>query len=159
MSKKKILVVDDEISFTRLLKLNLEQTNSYEVQVENWPEDAVSSAQAFQPDLVLLDVLMPRMFGGEVAAKFQEDDGLKETPIVFLTAAVSKSRVREHSGTISGYPFLAKPVSVEEVVAQIEKGLNQPRMTDWEPMLKERSSPLDGDPIPETSVCRWDRCG
>ncbi|PYK98288.1 MAG: hypothetical protein DME19_13120 [Verrucomicrobia bacterium] len=125
MNKKRILVVDDEISFTRLLKLNLEQTNDYEVRVENWPEDALTAAREFRPDLVLLDVVMPRVFGGDVAARLRADAVLKATPIVFFTAAVSKTKVKEQEGVIRGYPFLAKPASVEEDIDQTERRLTK----------------------------------
>ena len=123
MNKKRILIVDDENSFTRLLKLNLEQTNDYVVRVENWAEDVLPAAREFRPDLVLLDVMMPRMFGGEIAARLRGDDSLKTTPIVFFTAAVSKTRLKEQDGVISGFPFLAKPASVEDVIDQIERRL------------------------------------
>lgn len=123
MNKKRILLIDDEVSFTRLLKLNLEQTGNYEVRVENWAEDALAAAKEFRPDLILLDVLMPRIFGGDVALQIKSDADVKSTPIVFLTAAVRKERVTEHDGVISGYPFLAKPVSIEEVIDCIEKHL------------------------------------
>ncbi|MBI3414122.1 MAG: response regulator [Verrucomicrobia bacterium] len=123
MNKKRILILDDEVSFTRLLKLNLEQTNRYEVRAENWPEDALKAAREFKPDLLLLDVMMPRMFGGDVAAQFRADDELKNIPIVFLTATVRRHRVDEHGGKISGYPFLAKPATTEEVIACIESNL------------------------------------
>ena len=107
------------------LKLNLEQTNNYLVRVENWAEDALPAARDFRPDLVLLDVMMPRMFGGEIAARLRDDASLNATPIVFLTAAVSKTRVKEHDGVISGFPCLAKPASVEDVIDQIERRLGQ----------------------------------
>jgi CheY-like chemotaxis protein len=125
MKKNRILVVDDEVSFTRLLKLNLEQTGDYEVRVENWPEDVLKAAKDFKPDLILLDVMMPRMFGGDVAARLRAEEEFKKTPIVFLTATVRKQRVQEHEGMISGYPFLAKPASVEEVIDCIEKNLGK----------------------------------
>ena len=87
MTKKRILVVDDEKSLTILLKLNLEETGHYEVRTENWPEDAIQAAREFKPDLILLDIIMPRMPGGNIAALIDEDPELKGTPIVFLTAA------------------------------------------------------------------------
>ena len=93
MAKKRILLVDDEKSFTNLLKLNLEETGSYEVRVENWAEDAYTAAKEFKPDLILLDIIMPRMPGGNVAAQIKEDTDLRNTPIVFLTAAVRKQQV------------------------------------------------------------------
>src|SRR5690242_10957395 len=120
-TKKRILLVDDEKSFTSLLKLNLEDTGNYEVRVENWAEDAYPAAQQFKPDLILLDIIMPRMPGGNVAAQIKADPAFKETPIVFLTAAVRKHQVEENDGMICDYPCLAKPASAEEVVAMIEK--------------------------------------
>src|SRR5262245_66646062 len=113
---KRILVIDDEISFTRLLKLNLEQTNKYVVRVENWPEEAFEAARKFRPDLILLDVIMPRMVGGDVVAQLRADTALRFVPIVFLSAAVTRQRVQEHDGLISGFPLIAKPASVAEVL-------------------------------------------
>ena len=123
--KPHILVVDDEVGFTRLLKLNLEQTDAYEVRVVNAAEDALPAARHFRPDLVLLDVIMPRLVGGDVAAHLRADAGLKHTPILFFTAAVSKTRVREHDGVISGFPILAKPAGVEEIIAKIDQVLGK----------------------------------
>ena len=124
--KKKVLLVDDEKSFTNLLKLNLEQTGKYEVSVVNWSEDALSTARQFRPDIMLLDIIMPRMPGGNVVAQFEADPEMKDLPIVFFTAAVQRSRLEEMDGIISGRPCLAKPASLEEIVAMIEKQTNNP---------------------------------
>ena len=121
--KKRILVVDDEPSITRMLKLNLEQTNEYEVMTENSPDHAYLTALAFKPNLILLDVLMPGKDGSHLASDFQESPKFKDVPIVFLTAAVTKGEVSSARGLIGGLPFLAKPVDVPEVVACIEKML------------------------------------
>lgn len=119
--KKRILLVDDEKSLTTLLKLNLEDTGRFEVRVENWPEDAVAAAREFDPDLVLLDLIMPRLPGGDVAAHMKADPRLKDTPVVFMTAAVRKSQVEDHGGMICDHPCLAKPASIAEVIAMIDK--------------------------------------
>ncbi len=121
MAKKRILLVDDEKSLTMLLKLNLEETGNYEVRVENWPEDAAPAAREFDPHILLLDLIMPRMPGGNVAALFDADPVLKEIPIVFLTAAVRRSQVEDNDGIICEHPCLAKPATVEEVIAMIEQ--------------------------------------
>lgn len=118
---KRIFLVDDEPSFTRLLKLNLEQTGAYEVRVVNWAEDALPAALEFRPDVVLLDVMMPRMFGGDVAACLRAEPSLRSLPIIFLTAAVPKERTEEHEGTIGGYPCLSKPVNLEQVMESIRQ--------------------------------------
>ena len=124
--KKKVLLVDDEKSFTNLLKLNLEQTGKYDVTVVNWSEDALSTAREFRPDIMLLDIIMPRMPGGNVVAQFEADPDMKDLPIVFFTAAVQRSRLEDMDGIISGRPCLAKPASLEEIVAMIEKQINGP---------------------------------
>ena len=115
------MLVDDEKSFTNLLKLNLEETGNYEVRVENWAEDAVNAAKEFRPDIILLDIIMPRMPGGNVAALIKETPQLRDTPIVFLTAAVRKHQVEENGGIICDFPCIAKPATVEMVVEAIEK--------------------------------------
>jgi two-component system response regulator MtrA len=125
MNKKRILVVDDEAGFARMLKLNLEQTNRFEVRVVNEPEDALEAARAFQPELVLLDVFMPRMSGGDVAAQLRKEPFFQGRPIVFFTAAVKKSVVDDHEGVIGGDPFIAKPATLEDVIACIDKYLPQ----------------------------------
>lgn len=124
--KKRILVVDDEVSATRLLKLNLEQTNQFVVRTENDPSHALAAAIEFQPDLILLDVLMPGIDGGELASLFQAHPSLKSVPIVFLTAAATKTEVRRRGGRIGGLPFLAKPVDLNEVLACLRRHLAQP---------------------------------
>lgn len=121
MTKKKILLVDDEKSFTNLLKLNLEDTGNYQVRVENWAEDAVTAAKEFKPDIILLDIIMPRMPGGNVAALIKEIPELRDTPIVFLTAAVRKHQVEENDGIICDFPCIAKPATVDMVIEAIEK--------------------------------------
>ncbi|MEI7731208.1 MAG: response regulator [Verrucomicrobiota bacterium] len=119
--KKRVLLVDDEEGFTRLLKLNLERTGQYEVRVENWGGAAAPTAKEFKPDILLLDVIMPQMFGGDVATQFKADPELQHVPIVFLSASVKRQRVEEHEGVIGGYPFIAKPAPLETVIESIEK--------------------------------------
>jgi DNA-binding response OmpR family regulator len=121
--RKRILVVDDEPSITRLLKLNLEQTNEYEVRTENDATAAVAAAEEFMPELILLDVMMPGLDGGELASRFQENPKLKSVPIVFLTAAATKGEVYARGGKVGGLPFLAKPVELSEVLACLKQQL------------------------------------
>ncbi len=113
--KHRILVVDDEASFTRLLKLNLERTGRYEVRTENRPTEALVAAREFHPELILLDVMMPGLDGGTLASYFLESPKFKGVPVVFLTATVTKEEVSTHGGLIGGLPFLAKPVDMAEL--------------------------------------------
>jgi len=122
MDKIRVLLIDDEPSFTRMLKLSLER-RGYEVMVENNGAYAHTAAQDFMPDFIFLDVIMPDIDGGDVAARIRSDPVLKNVPIVFLTAGVSKETTRVKGNVIGGQTYLAKPISVDEVVRCIEKTL------------------------------------
>ena len=119
---KKILIVDDESGFTRLMKLTLERTGDYRVMEVNDGTLAWLKAREFRPDLVLLDIVMPKIDGGDVAAQLKDDPSLKNVPIVFLTAIVSE-RETVPGGLIGGFPFISKPVSLDALVHCIEANL------------------------------------
>ncbi len=124
MTKKRILIVDDEVACTRLLKLCLVQTARYEVEVANNSSGAVALAERFRPDLILLDVMMPGLDGGEVASRLKARASLAQVPVVFLTAAVKREELRLRHGVIGGLPFLAKPVELAEVMHCIDDVLS-----------------------------------
>ena len=121
--KKRILVVDDQPDITRLLKRGLEQTNDYAVREENDSSAALAAAEEFQPHLILLDVMMPGMDGGELAVSLRASTKLKTVPIVFLTAAITKEEVAEREGRTGGWPILAKPFVIPDVVACLQQHL------------------------------------
>jgi len=123
MTKKRVLIVDDESGFTRLLKLTLEKTGPYTVREENDGTQAWLVARDFMPDIVFLDVVMPKVDGGEVAQQIRSDPLLEHVPIIFLTAIVSK---KEGGQEIGGFPFLGKPVSLDSIVKCIDEHLGPP---------------------------------
>ncbi|MFC1709355.1 PleD family two-component system response regulator [Candidatus Omnitrophota bacterium] len=89
MDKIKILIVDDEQDFLVQAESNLKKTNKYEVKVLLNGTQAVAVAREFKPDLILLDIVMPDMDGGEVARLIKAEVGLEDIPIVFLSALIS----------------------------------------------------------------------
>lgn len=117
MSKKRILVVDDEPPITRQLKIQLESTGKYEVHAENTGQSAISAARTFKPDLALLDVMMPDMDGGDVKEGLHGIPGLSELPVVFLTAAIQKNEQNDKD------VFIAKPVELDGIIACIDQQL------------------------------------
>jgi two-component system, OmpR family, response regulator len=123
MSKKRILIIDDEANVTRLVKRSLEQTGHYTVCAENDARHAVTVALEFKPDLILLDVVMPEIDGGDVAARLQGEPDLKQIPIVFLTAVVSKKEGTAGKLISGGLRFIAKPVNLATLVRSIEEAL------------------------------------
>ncbi len=117
---KRILVVDDDPASGRMTKLALASITGYEVLVETMGARAVEVARVFQPDLVLLDIMMPDMDGGEVAAALLGDVELRDVKVVFLTALL-KTREETRSGK---HNVIAKPITAHELVAIIEHELS-----------------------------------
>ena len=116
----KVLAIDDEAGFTRLLKLNLEKDGLFEVRVENDSQNAQATAREFLPNVILLDLVMPGLDGGDVSALFQTDPKLKDIPIIMLTALVSHGETSEDAVALAGgNPVLPKPVKLETLVACI----------------------------------------
>ncbi len=120
--KRRILIVDNDHDSTHLVKILLEKTGRYFVLEENDATKAHQSARNFRPDLILLDIVMPETDGGEVAAEVQADPELQNTPIIFLTALVTRAEAKAGL-RIQGHPFLAKPISIPELVNGIEENL------------------------------------
>jgi len=121
MRKKRILIVDDESGFLRLLKLGLEKKGNYRVHEENDSTQAVEAALKFNPDLILLDFVMPKAHGADVAAKFREHAQFHLTPILFLSGTVQKRK--GDTVQIQGFEALAKPIGLDELIAAIERNL------------------------------------
>ena len=125
MDKKKILIVDDEKSLTDMLKLMLEKTGKYEILTENKGAQAIAAATSFKPDMLLLDVMMPDMDGGEVARRIKNNEETQDIHVVFLTAAVTREAVGKAGSNMGGYPCIPKPVSMELLLGSIEKNLRE----------------------------------
>jgi CheY-like chemotaxis protein len=120
MNERRILIVDDEAGFTRLLRLNLSCTGRYTVRAENNALEAWRAVHEFHPDLILLDVMMPGLDGGDIAAQLQTEPTTRHIPIIFVTGAVRRDEVRAHHGLIGGLTYLAKPIELTELVNCIE---------------------------------------
>ena len=130
MNTKRILVVDDETAITRLLKLNLEKTGRYVVLIENAGANVCAVAQQFKPDLVLLDVMMPDMDGGDVVNALRLDPELQNIPVIFLTAAVKQEEIGTRQGLIGGFHYIAKPLDLEGIIAAINRHLEAHAQAD-----------------------------
>ena len=116
---KKILIVDDEPKTLELLKQKLESTDAYEVFTESKGSLAVEAARKCQPDLILLDIMMPDLLGSAVAAAVHADPMLKHIKVVYITAML-KADEEQHSGADI---IIGKPVSTEELVAVVDQVL------------------------------------
>ena len=122
-SKKRILIIDDEVALTRMLQKNLERDGNYEVRTENYGLVGLDAVREFMPDLVLLDIVLPDAEGSFIAAQISGDESINHIPVVFLTALLNREELEAKGGAMAGYPLLAKPVSLEELKECIQKNI------------------------------------
>ena len=118
--KKMILLIDDEEDFCFFVKLNLEKTGRFKVLTTTSGADGVVMASREHPDLILLDIIMPEMGGGQVAELLLENQNTRNIPVLFITAIASRREVQSQEGIIGGRNFIAKPVTPEELMAKID---------------------------------------
>ena len=119
---RRILIVDDDRDGTHLIKILLEKISHYLVLEENDAAKAHGSARDFRPDLILLDMMMPQIDGGDIAAQIDADPELQRTPIIFLTALATKAEAKAGI-SFQGHPVLAKPINILELINRIEENL------------------------------------
>lgn len=121
---RKILIVDDEKDTLSVLEKAL-TTEGYSVITADNGKDAKMLAKSIQPELIMLDIMMPDMPGGVVDAKLKADLKTKDIPVIILTCLLQKKKGEEQGHVISDQVFIAKPYSIEGLLAQVERLLCQ----------------------------------
>jgi DNA-binding response OmpR family regulator len=111
----KILYVEDEASLGRIVKESLESRN-YEVQLVTHGKDAVESFRSMQPDICVLDIMLPGVDGFTIAKEIRQIS--KITPLIFLTAKVQTEDLLT-GFNIGGNDYIRKPFSIEELIVRI----------------------------------------
>jgi len=116
---KKILVVDDERHIVRLVEVNLTRAG-YEIMTAYDGVEALEKVKADKPDMIVLDVMMPRMDGFEVLKRLQADAGTQDIPVIMLTAKAQDADIfRGWSSGVSSY--LTKPFNPRELLTFVER--------------------------------------
>ena len=122
MEQKEILIVDDDKVTLRTLE-NILMREGFTVIPLSLGREAVKVAKDRSPDLIILDIMMPDMDGGDVASMLKNDPVTKDIPIVFLSSLVTKreeqSNSREH-----GLFFIAKPFERNDLLKKINIYIN-----------------------------------
>ncbi len=134
MESNTILIVDDESDILELLQYNIER-EGYKVRVATDGEEAVKMARKYKPDLVLLDIMMPKMDGIEVCRQIREVSELRKTFVVFLTA-----RSEEYS-EVAGFDagaddYIFKPIKPRVLVRRIKAILRRDSEHEPEAVLE-----------------------
>ncbi|MBU1109569.1 MAG: response regulator [Candidatus Riflebacteria bacterium] len=122
MTEKKILVADDEPHILRIVKDKLSNAGFSVIAVTNG-EEAFTAAKSEAPDLILLDVMMPKMNGFEVCKKLRQDALFKSTPIILLTARGQESDMK--TGFDAGATdYITKPFSPRQLLETVKAKLD-----------------------------------
>ena len=115
----RILIVDDEPNLVLALEY-LMKKEGYEIRVAADGEMAVEAAAEFRPDLILLDIMMPKMDGYEVCQRIRANPALRDVAIVMLTAK-GREVEREKGLALGADHYITKPFSTREVVRTIKE--------------------------------------
>jgi DNA-binding response OmpR family regulator len=119
----RILVVDDEPHIVKLITFSLEK-NGFECLTAGDGVRAIELAGAEQPDLILLDVMMPIMTGFETAQKLKADDSTRDIPIVFLSAK-SQTYEIEEGLECGASDYICKPFTPKDLVEKVSSALEE----------------------------------
>ena len=116
---KKLLIADDELGIRRLVRMTLE-SDQYEIIEAADAEEALGMARAHRPELVLLDVMMPKGTGFDVCRALKQDPETKDITVVMLTARSQKSDAAE--GEVAGADdYFTKPFSPVNLVRKVDQ--------------------------------------
>jgi DNA-binding response OmpR family regulator len=119
----RVLIVDDEPNIVTSLEF-LMRDSDYEVRVASNGEEALRLVEAFRPDLLLLDVMMPQRSGFDVCRKVREDPALGDMKIVMLTAK-GREVERDRGLGLGANAYVTKPFSTKELMSTV-RGLLHP---------------------------------
>lgn len=131
---QKILLVDDEKDIVEFLKYNLELEN-YNVIVGYNGEEALEKLKNF-PDLIILDIMMPKLDGFETCKKIRDTKGFENIPIIFLTA--KSGEINEIKGLeLGASDYIQKPISPKKLIARVKSNLRKVDFSD-----SQKSDPI-----------------
>lgn len=119
--KAKVLVVDDNVRNIRLITQIL-QDEGYEVYSIEDGMLVFNRVKEINPDIILLDIMMPKLDGLEICRRLKEDPSLSDTPIIMVTARVEGKDVRR-ALEVGAFDYIKKPVDEDEVISRIQSAL------------------------------------
>jgi CheY-like chemotaxis protein len=117
--KKRILLIDDDESVVSYLVAKL--SKRYDVVSTTDPRKAAALARHELPDVILCDIDMPGMSGGDVAAALSDDSITGRIPFIYLTGLVSPQETKDLQGQVGGRPGVSKRAPLSELVARIDE--------------------------------------
>ena len=122
MTRRKLLVIDDEKDFCFFLKKNLEATGAFSVAVASHPDKGIRMARRCVPDVILLDICMPSRDGFEVLRSLKNDLRTVSIPVIMLTA-MEDDAYRKRASWLYNDGYVVKPVSYKILLGEIGRVL------------------------------------
>ncbi len=123
MNTKKILIVDDEVDLVETVRFRLEK-EGYTVLVSQDGEDALNRARNESPDLILLDIMLPKLDGYKVSRLLKFDETYKHIPILMLTAK-SQEKDKIIGMETGADEYITKPFEMDELMEKVKSYINQ----------------------------------
>ncbi|MCB0211286.1 MAG: response regulator [Anaerolineae bacterium] len=120
---KKVLIVDDEANIVISLEFLMQQAG-YQVEIARNGEDALTMVAKFKPDLVLLDVMMPKVNGFDVCQKIRDNAELQDTKVIMLTAKGRDVEVAKGMA-LGANSYVIKPFSTKQLVLEVQRVLEE----------------------------------
>ena len=117
---KKILVIEDDVDLNTIIELNL-QKEGFETDHAYDGEEALKKVEEFQPDLIILDVMLPKLNGVEFNTKLKSNPKTKNIPIVALTGKLGTKELFSVNNQLTVSAFFYKPVLMKDMLAEIKK--------------------------------------
>ena len=114
----KILIVDDEADLIMMLQVRLE-TNGYEVISANDGDEGLKKAETELPDLIILDIMMPRLDGFAVVREVRKNEKIKNTPVI-MCSGMDEQKAQEESIKVGADAFIIKPIESPILMSTIE---------------------------------------
>jgi CheY-like chemotaxis protein len=116
--KKRIFVVDDDVAVLAFWQAKL--AACYEVLTTSSPESVLAMARREKPHLILCDVDMPDVDGGDISSALFADEELRDIPVLFLTGLVGPAELKRVAGQLGGRAAVSKSEPVEAILARID---------------------------------------
>ena len=122
MESKRVMIIDDEENFVKVVKMNLEETGRFEVRTLLNAKELIPNLYSFKPDVILLDLIMPGIGGIEACEMLNNDPVGQGVPIIILTALEKEmDKVAAYKKGVVDY--LVKPIEKDNLIARIDKVL------------------------------------
>jgi CheY-like chemotaxis protein len=133
--QRTVIVVDDHAAVRELCRLGLEAAGVRVIEAADGAE-AMERIRRDRPDLILLDIMMPRLSGWEVAAELLNEPSMNEIPIIFISALTGLHE-RKRASELGAFDYLTKPLDPAELAKSVTEALDRIERGDRESLLAE----------------------